>query len=78
MVIAAGGRRYFYSHLDAYAPGLREGRWIEAGTVLGTVGTDGNAAGTPPHLHFGAYAFDVTSCRFRAYDPLPYLVDDLP
>jgi peptidoglycan LD-endopeptidase LytH len=75
MVLAAGGRRYFYSHLDAYAEGLREGRWVDAGDLLGYVGNDGNAAVTPPHLHFGAYQFDALSCRFRAFDPLPLLVD---
>lgn len=78
MVLGPGARRYFYSHLDAYAEGLREGAWVEAGTVLGYVGNDGNAATTPPHLHFGAYDFDPTSCRFRAFDPLPFLVDRLP
>jgi hypothetical protein len=28
----------------------------EAGDQLGTVGTSGNARGTPPHLHYGIYA----------------------
>jgi peptidoglycan LD-endopeptidase LytH len=75
MVLGPGARRYFYSHLEAYADGLREGQWVEPGTLLGYVGNDGNAATTPPHLHFGAYDFDVVSCRFRAFDPLPFLMD---
>ncbi len=75
MVLGAGGVRYFYTHLDAYAEGLREGMAVTPDTVLGTVGTAGNAAGTPPHLHFGAYAFDPSTCRHRAFDPLPRLVD---
>jgi peptidoglycan LD-endopeptidase LytH len=78
MVLGPGARRYFYTHLDAYAETLREGQWVEAGTLLGFVGNDGNAATTPPHLHFGAYDFDVESCRFRAFDPLPLLVDRVP
>lgn len=78
MVLGPGQRRYFYTHLEAYADGLREGQWVEVGTHLGYVGNDGNAATTPPHLHFGAYAFDADACRFRAFDPLPYLVDALP
>jgi peptidoglycan LD-endopeptidase LytH len=78
MVLGPGQRRYFYSHLDAYAEGLREGVWVDAGELLGFVGNDGNAATTPPHLHFGAYAFDEQRCRFFAYDPLPFLVDALP
>lgn len=78
MVLGPGQRRYFYSHLDAYADGLREGMWVDAGDLLGFVGNDGNAATTPPHLHFGAYAFDEERCRFFAFDPLPFLVDTLP
>lgn len=75
MVLGPGGVRYFYTHFDAYADGLREGMAVTPETVLGYVGTDGNAAGTPPHLHFGAYAFDPETCRHRAFDPLPLLVD---
>jgi len=75
MVLGAGGVRYFYTHFDAYADGLREGMPVTPDTVLGYVGTDGNAAGTPPHLHFGAYAFDPVTCRHRAFDPLPLLID---
>jgi peptidoglycan LD-endopeptidase LytH len=75
MVLGAGGVRYFYTHFEAYADGLREGMAVTPDTVLGYVGTDGNAAGTPPHLHFGAYALDPATCRHRAFDPLPWLVD---
>lgn len=75
MVLGAGGVRYFYTHLDGYADGLREGMPVSPDTVLGYVGTAGNAAGTPPHLHFGAYAFDPDTCRHRAFDPLPLMVD---
>jgi peptidoglycan LD-endopeptidase LytH len=75
MVLGGGGVRYFYTHLEAFADDLREGMSVSPDTVLGFVGTDGNAAGTPPHLHFGAYAFDPTTCRHRAFDPLPWLVD---
>lgn len=75
MVLGAGGVRYFYTHFDAYAEGLREGMAVTPDTILGFVGSDGNAAGTPPHLHFGAYGFDRESCRHRAFDPLPLMVD---
>jgi murein DD-endopeptidase MepM/ murein hydrolase activator NlpD len=54
-VLGAGGRAYYYAHLDAYAHGLAAGQYVSAGTPLGYVGTTGNAAGTPPHLHFGVY-----------------------
>jgi len=75
MLFGPGGVRTFYTHLNGYAEGLREGMWVDAGALLGYVGTDGNAAGTPPHLHFGVYAFDPESCRIRAYAPLPLLVN---
>lgn len=70
-VIGRGGRVYYYAHLDAYAPQLREGDWVTTRTVLGYVGTTGNAQGTPPHLHFGVYASN------GAINPLPLLADRL-
>ena len=68
-VIGAGGRVYYYAHLDRYAPGLEVGRWVSPRTVLGFVGTTGNAQGTPPHLHFGIYT------TTGAINPLPLLTD---
>jgi len=68
-VIGAGGRVYYYAHLDSYAPGLAEGDPVNTKTLLGYVGTTGNAQGTPPHLHFGIYTSD------GAVNPLPLLVD---
>ena len=66
-VLGAGGRSYYYAHLDSYTPGLAVGDYVTPETVLGYVGTTGNAAGTPPHLHFGVY----TSAG--AVNPLPLL-----
>jgi len=68
-VIGAGGRVYYYAHLDSYAPGLAEGDPVNMKTLLGYVGTTGNAQGTPPHLHFGVYT------SVGAINPLPLLVD---
>ena len=68
-VIGAGGRVYYYAHLDAYAPGLQIGDRVNTRTVLGYVGTTGNAQGTPPHLHFGIYTSS------GAINPLPLLSD---
>lgn len=68
-VIGAGGRRYYYAHLDAWAPGLSIGDRVEPGTLLGRVGNTGNARGTPPHLHFGVYGVR------GAIDPRPMLID---
>jgi murein DD-endopeptidase MepM/ murein hydrolase activator NlpD len=70
-VIGRGGRVYYYAHLDSYAPTLKEGDWVTTRTILGYVGTTGNAQGTPPHLHFGIYATG------GAINPLPLLTDRL-
>ncbi|MDB5667693.1 MAG: family metallopeptidase [Alphaproteobacteria bacterium] len=43
---------YYYAHLDAYAPGLREGQRVARGAAIGTVGSTGNANPEGPHLHF--------------------------
>jgi hypothetical protein len=51
-VESAGGLRYYYAHLDAYAPGIRNGVTVRRGQLVGFVGKTGNAVSTPPHLHF--------------------------
>lgn len=71
-VIGAGGRTYYYAHLDSYAPHIAEGDYVTRQTLLGYVGATGNAGGTPPHLHFGVYA------PGGAMNPLPLLSDRPP
>jgi murein DD-endopeptidase MepM/ murein hydrolase activator NlpD len=46
---------YYYAHLDAYAPGLREGQSLRRGDPIGTVGSTGNASADAPHLHFAIF-----------------------
>jgi murein DD-endopeptidase MepM/ murein hydrolase activator NlpD len=43
---------YYYAHLNAYAPGLREGQQVSRGAPIGFVGNSGNANPAGPHLHF--------------------------
>jgi len=68
-ILGAGGRSYYYAHLDSYAANLAIGDHVTTQTILGYVGNTGNAAGGPTHLHFGVYA------REGALNPLPLLTD---
>ncbi|HYO70056.1 MAG TPA: peptidoglycan DD-metalloendopeptidase family protein [Archangium sp.] len=46
---------YYYAHLQTVSRELYVGKWVSAGTYLGTLGDTGSAAGTAPHLHFSIY-----------------------
>lgn len=71
-VLGAGGRVYYYAHLADYAPALTVGDAVTPATLLGYVGTTGNARNTPPHLHFGVYT------TAGAINPLPLLRERPP
>lgn len=49
------GYNYYYAHLDSQL--VRPGMRISEGDTIGLIGNTGNAITTPPHLHFGIYAF---------------------
>jgi murein DD-endopeptidase MepM/ murein hydrolase activator NlpD len=64
---------YSYLHLDRYG-GFDEGDRVEAGQVIGYVGTTGNAPPDVPHLHFAISVLDEGD-RPTGGTPLdPYLV----
>ncbi len=66
-VTGGEGRSFYYAHLDRQS--ARSGDRVRTGDTLGWVGNTGNAAPTPPHLHFGV--------RVRGgpgwVDPYPYI-----
>jgi murein DD-endopeptidase MepM/ murein hydrolase activator NlpD len=68
-------RVYYYAHLDRYAD-LSEGQFVTQGTVIGYVGTTGNAGNTP-HLHFSIETLPPTKEWWKGtpLNPYPLLVE---
>ena len=66
---------YYYAHLQAYAPGLREGQRIARGDRIGLVGSTGNANPEGPHLHFAIHRMGEGErwWQGRAINPYPLL-----
>ncbi len=60
-ITSDNGIYYYYAHLDSYAAGMRQGRRIKAGELIGFMGDTGEgeegvSGRFPVHLHFGIYA----------------------
>ena len=49
-VLGPKWRIHYYAHLKEIR--ASRGQYVSRGDVIGTVGTTGNAAGKPPHLHY--------------------------
>jgi peptidoglycan LD-endopeptidase LytH len=66
---------YYYAHLDHYAEGLHEGTHVSQGTVIGYVGSTGDAPLNTPHLHFAIYRLgpDKRWWKGTPIDPYPTL-----
>ena len=79
MVFGEGLNLYYYAHLDSHAENLKVGDRVYAGQVIGYVGNSGNAATTPPHLHFGMYStkgeLPWMSFHRSSLDPFPFLIE---
>ena len=61
-VLGPRWRVHYYAHLDKrHATALS---WVGRGEALGTVGTSGNAAGKPPHLHYSVVSLLPLPWRF--------------
>ena len=52
-IIGDDGVRYHTSHLSSVEDSLESGLRVYAGQIIGRSGKTGNAASTPPHVHFG-------------------------
>lgn len=63
-------RVYYYAHLDRYAD-IAEGDFVKQGTVIGYVGTTGNA-GQTPHLHFAIELLPATKEWWKGSPVNPY------
>jgi len=76
-IVGDDGVRYYGSHLEQIAAGIKPGVRVKAGQLLGLVGNSGDAAGRETHLHFGisppTYPADWHSRR-GLVDPYPYLL----
>jgi murein DD-endopeptidase MepM/ murein hydrolase activator NlpD len=57
------GTEYFGGHLQTFiSDGIQDGfGWVTAGTLIGTVGSSGNASSSGPHLHWEVRTPDGTS-----------------
>lgn len=70
----ASGNEFYYAHLNAYARRLRSGEEVQAGDILGYVGTSGDAEQTPAHLHFEIHPASLLGLGYDgAVDPTHYL-----
>ena len=65
---------YYYAHLDAYAPGLKEGMTIKRGDAIGSVGSTGDAAPDAPHLHFAIFRLGPEKQWWKGTPIDPYLL----
>ncbi len=53
IIAHSSGYKTLYAHLSRFRKGIRRGKWVKQGQVIGYVGSTGLSTG--PHLHFGLY-----------------------
>lgn len=69
-LVGQSGTRYYYAHLQGFAPDVANNKVVEAGRTLGYVGDTGNAAGSPHHLHF-----EIHPAGGPAVNPYPIVAE---
>jgi murein DD-endopeptidase MepM/ murein hydrolase activator NlpD len=68
------GNEFYYAHLSAFSTLAANGAHVAAGDVIGFMGTSGDAAGTPPHLHFEIHPVGLLYLDYDgAVNPTTYL-----
>ena len=69
------GNEFYYAHLSAFSPAAVNGTEVKAGTVLGFMGSTGDAEGTPYHLHFEIHPVGLLHLGYDgAVNPYAYLM----
>ena len=69
------GNEFYFAHMSAFSPLAFEGSRVEAGDVIGFVGTSGDAVGTPPHLHFEVHPAGLLGLGYDGVvNPYRYLL----
>ena len=63
LVLGPKWRFHYYAHLSDFD--VQEGQWVGGAEPLGRVGTSGNAAGRPAHLHYSVVTPIPYPWRFR-------------
>ena len=51
-VYSDDGTTYYYAHLESHPTNISSGQRVSAGTIVGYLGSSGNARFTSPHVHF--------------------------
>ncbi len=55
IIAHSDGYKTLYAHLSRFRRGIRRGRYVKQGQIIGYVGSTGLSTG--PHLHFGLYRY---------------------
>jgi murein DD-endopeptidase MepM/ murein hydrolase activator NlpD len=63
---------FYYAHLQSYAEGLYEGKFVRQGEVIGFVGDTGNAGPGNYHLHFSIMVISDPKHYWEGVNINPY------